>query len=70
MDDLVCISQQDGLLSPLPFLDVNQVSVHSTFGCVSHRSVLLRKVKLERLELLVAIKVALKVLQKHDFLVD
>lgn len=67
LDDLVCVTQEDGLLGPLPLLDVDKmVSV----CCLAHWSVLLREGKLEGLELLVAIEVALEVLQEDHLLGD
>ena len=67
LDDLVCVTEEDGLLGPLPLLDVDElVSV----CCLAHWSVLLRESKLEGLELLVAVEVALEVLQEDHLLGD
>ena len=44
--------------------------VLSCLSCFSHWSILLRKVEFKRLKLLIAIKVALEVLEEHHFLVD
>ena len=67
LDDLVSVSQQDGLLGSLPFLDVNQVAL---VVFLSDWSVLLSEAKFEWLELLIAIQIALEVLEEHDLLVD
>ena len=67
LDDLVSVSQQDGLLGSLPFLDVNQVAL---IVFLSDWCVLLSEAKFERLELLIAVQVALEVLEEHDLLVD
>ena len=67
LDDLVCVSEENGLLGPLPLLDVDEmVSV----CCLAHWSVLLREGKLEGLELLIAVEVALEVLQEDHLLGD
>ena len=70
MDDLVSVSQQDCLLGTLPLLDVNQVRALSYRCCLSRWSILLRKIEFKRLKLLIAVKVALEVLEEHHFLVD
>ena len=70
MDDLVSVSQQNCLLGTLPLLDVNQVCALSCLRRLSHWSILLRKVEFKGLKLLIAVKVALEVLEEHHFLVD
>ena len=67
LDDLVCIAEQDGLLGPLPLLDVDEVV---SVCCLAHWSVLLGEGELEGLELLVAVEVALEVLQEDHLLGD
>ena len=67
LDDLVRVAEEDGLLGPLPLLYVDKmVSVR----CLAHWSVLLREGELEGLELLIAIEVALEVLQEDHLLGD
>ena len=67
MDDLICISEQDSFLSPLPLLDVHQL----VKVCVLTRgSILLSKSEFKRLELLITIEITFKVLQKDNFFVD
>lgn len=67
LDDLVRVTEEDGLLGPLPLFDVDKmVSVY----CLAHWSALLREGELEGLELLVAIEVALEVLQEDHLLGD
>ena len=67
LNDLVCVSEEDSLLSPLPLLDVDKMV---TVCRLAHGSVLLREGKLEGLELLVAVEVALEVLQEDHLLGD
>ena len=67
LDDLVRVAEEDGLLGPLPLLDVDKVV---SVCCLAHWSVLLREGELEGLELLVAIEVALEVLQEDHLLGD
>ena len=67
MDDLICISEQDSFLGPLPLLDVHQL----VKVCVLARgSILLSESKFKRLELLITIEITFKVLQKDNFFVD
>lgn len=68
LDDLVRVSQKDGLLRSFPFLDVDQLPV--IISILSNWSALFAEVVQEWLKLLVAVQVALEVLQEHDFLVD
>ena len=44
--------------------------VLSCLSCFSHWSILLRKVEFKGLKLLIAVKIALEVLEEHHFLVD
>ena len=67
LDDFVGVAEEDSLLCALPLLDVDQLRVITV---LAGRSVLLREAELERFELLVAVEVALEVLQKHYFLID
>ena len=67
LDDFVCVTEEDGLLGPLPLLDVDKVV---SVCCLAHWSALLREGKLKGLELLVAVEVALEVLQEDHLLGD
>ena len=58
LDDFVGVSEQDGLLGTLPLLDVDEVVAISRSG----GRILLGERKLQRLEFLVAVQVALEVL--------
>ena len=66
LNDLVGVPQEDGLLGSLPLLDVAEVlEVGFTLGCL-----LLAERELKGLEFLIAVKVALEVLQEDNLLVD
>lgn len=67
LNDLVGIAEKNGLLSALPLLDVDELGIVAVLPLWG---VLLREVELEGLKLLVAIEVALKVLQENNFLVN
>ena len=69
LDDLVCVSQEDRFLGPLPLLDVDELATLLQH-LLTLRSRLLRKAVRKWLELLIAVQVALEVLQEHYFLVD
>lgn len=67
LDDFVGVPQQDGLLCALPFLDVGDCFEIPFF---SHWGGFLVEIEDQGLELVVAIKIALKMLQEDDLLVD
>ena len=68
MNHFVGIPQENRFLRSFPFLDVDQLAVPASF--LADWRVLFGKAVREWLKLLVAVQVALEVLQEHDFLVD
>ena len=69
LDDFVGVTEQDGFLGPLPLFDVDQVSVVLVDSCALG-CVFLGETEFKGLELLVAIEVALEVLEQDDLLVN
>ena len=66
LNHFVGVSQEDGLLCSFPLFDIAQLLL-----CLrSFWSILFCEVEFERLELLVAIQIALEVLEKDNFLVN
>lgn len=66
LDDLVAATKHDSFTCPLPLLDVGERELRLR----PSRCILFREGEFKRLELLIAVKIALKVLEKHDLLVD
>ena len=65
LDHLVCVPQKDCLLRTLPLFDVAKRLI----ALWSLRSILLGEAEFKWLELLIAVEVALEMLQEHNFLV-